>query len=200
MASLYSDIKSEPKIDTSGKNTNKIIMRYVLSPLLFGAMGFYAALTLDFITIPAWIVGLAAAGAAAFYKFVTTDDKKYRAGVEYGSAVWGKPADIEPYLNPKLHKNAILSASEGLNMERPANIKYDRNKNTLVIGGPGLWKTTGFIIPNILQANASFCITDPKGEILEQTGSFLYKKGYQIRIFNTKDKHLSHSYNPLLCY
>jgi len=195
MASLYSDIKKDSVVKPS-KKTNKIIMRYAMPFVLFGVVGFYIAMMIDFIPIHPLIVGVIAGGVAVFWRFVNTDDRKYRTGIEYGSAAWGRPSDIAPYLNPTLRKNAILSASEGLNMERPENITFDRNKNALVIGGSGTWKTTGFIIPNILQANASFCITDPKGEILEQTGRFLLKKGYCVKIFNMKDKHQSNSYNP----
>ena len=90
--------------------------------------------------------------------------KKYRKDIEYGSARWGKPDDIKPYIDPKPENNIILTATESLTMNsRPSNPKYARNKNVLVIGGSGSDKTRFFVKPNIMQMHSSYVITDPKG-------------------------------------
>ena len=90
--------------------------------------------------------------------------KKFRQGEEYGSARWGKPEDIKPYVDPEFSQNVILTRTEALTMNsRPAQPKYARNKNILVIGGSGSGKTRFFVKPNLMQCHSSFCVTDPKG-------------------------------------
>ena len=180
---------------------NKIITRFALPFGLWFIVGMFGANMLrSFIEFPWWLhnalIGAVLGGIGVFYKFVTTNDRKYRHGIEHGSAKWGKSADIAPFLNPKLDKNLLFSATEGLNLERPPNDDHERNKNVMIFGGPGTGKTQGYVIPNILQLHASYVITDPKGEILASTGRILKKSGYIVKVFNMKEKHLSHCYNP----
>ena len=123
--------------------------------------------------------------------------KKFRHNVEYGSARWGTHADIEPYMDPVFQNNVILSQTERLTMEsRPANPKYARNKNVLVVGGSGSGKTRFVLKPNLLQMHSSYVITDPKGTVVNECGMALLKNGYRIRIFNTINFKKSMRYNP----
>ena len=125
------------------------------------------------------------------------DAKKYRQGVEYGSARWGTPKDIRPFINPKFEENVILTATERLTMEsRPKQPQYARNKNVLIIGGSGSGKTRFWLKPNLLQMHSSYVITDPKGEILLSCGEALRRNGYRIRVLNTIDFKKSMHYNP----
>ncbi|MBE5839276.1 VirD4-like conjugal transfer protein, CD1115 family [Butyrivibrio sp.] len=124
--------------------------------------------------------------------------KKYRPGAEYGTARWGKPQDIEPFVNPKFQDNVILTQTERLTMEsRPKNPKYARNKNVLVVGGSGSGKTRFFLLPNLLQMHSSYVITDPKGDLILKTGATLKKHGYDVKVFNTINFKKSMHYNPL---
>ena len=112
--------------------------------------------------------------------------KKFRHNIEYGSARWGKSEDIEPYVDPVFENNVILSKTERLTMNsRPANPKYARNKNVLVVGGSGSGKTRFVIKPNILQMHSSYVVTDPKGTVVNEVGTALLKNGYRMKIFNT---------------
>ena len=123
--------------------------------------------------------------------------KTFRQNIEYGSAKWGTGKDIEPYINPDFKQNVILSETERLTMEsRPANPKYARNKNVLIVGNSGSGKTRFFIKPNILQMNSSFCITDPKGNLVSEVGTALLKNHYRLKIFNTINFKKSMHYNP----
>lgn len=123
--------------------------------------------------------------------------KKFRHNVEYGSARWGTHADIEPYMDPVFQNNVILFQTERLTMEsRPANPKYARNKNVLVVGGSGSGKTRFVLKPNLLQMHSSYVITDPKGTVVNECGMALLKNGYRIRIFNTINFKKSMRYNP----
>ena len=123
--------------------------------------------------------------------------KKFRHNQEYGSARWGTHADIEPYMDPMFANNVILSQTERLTMNnRPAQPKYARNKNTLVVGGSGSGKTRFFIKPNLLQMHSSYVLTDPKGTVLPEVGNALLKHGYRIKIFNTINFKKSMHYNP----
>lgn len=123
--------------------------------------------------------------------------KKYRQGEEYGSARWGTQEDILPYMDPVFRNNVILSRTERLTMNsRPANPKYARNKNILVIGGSGSGKTRFILKPNLLQMHSSYVITDPKGSVVNECGKALLVNGYEIRIFNTINFHKSMHYNP----
>ena len=128
--------------------------------------------------------------------------KKYRHGMEYGSARWGTPKDIEPFMAPKFFDNIILTKTEHLMMSnRPPDPKNARNKNVLVVGGSGSGKTRFFIKPNLLQCDSktfpvSFVVTDPKGSLIYECGHALAKKGYLIKTMNTINFHKSMHYNP----
>ena len=129
--------------------------------------------------------------------------KKYRHGMEYGSARWGGPKDIEPFMAPKFEDNIILTKTERLMMSnRPPDPKNSRNKNVLVVGGSGSGKTRFFIKPNLLQCDSknfpvSFVVTDPKGSIGVECGEALLKHGYKLKFFNTINFSKSMRYNPM---
>ncbi|WP_428849076.1 VirD4-like conjugal transfer protein, CD1115 family [Streptococcus suis] len=123
--------------------------------------------------------------------------KKFRNGVEYGSARWGDRKDIQPYEDPVFENNILLTDSEKLTMNsRPSNPKFARNKNILVVGGSGSGKTRFFVKPNLMQMHSSYCVTDPKGTIVLECGKMLEKNGYQIKILNTINFKKSMKYNP----
>ena len=123
--------------------------------------------------------------------------KKYRHGMEYGSARWGTPKDIEPFMAPKFADNIILTKTERLMMSnRPPDPKNARNKNVLVVGGSGSGKTRFWLKPNLLQCHSSYVVTDPKGSIVVECGNALLKKGYKVRILNTINFKKSMHYNP----
>lgn len=125
--------------------------------------------------------------------------KKFRQGEEYGSARWGKPEDIKPYMDENPEQNIILSQTEGLTMNsRPKMPKYARNKNVLVIGGSGSGKTRFFVEPNLMQMHSSYVVTDPKGTILIRLGHMLQKGGYRIKVLNTINFKKSMHYNPFV--
>ena len=123
--------------------------------------------------------------------------KKYRHGMEYGSARWGTPKDIEPFIAPKFEDNIILTKTERLMMSnRPPDPKNARNKNVLVVGGSGSGKTRFWLKPNLLQCHSSYVVTDPKGSIVVECGNALLKNGYKLRILNTINFKKSMHYNP----
>lgn len=123
--------------------------------------------------------------------------KKFRNGVEYGSARWGDRKDIQPYEDPVFENNILLTDSEKLTMNsRPSNPKFARNKNILVVGGSGSGKTRFFVKPNLMQMHSSYCVTYPKGTIVLECGKMLEKNGYQIKILNTINFKKSMKYNP----
>ena len=123
--------------------------------------------------------------------------KKYRQGVEYGSARWGTEKDIQPYKDPVFENNIILTATERLMMSgRPKEPKYARNKNILVIGGSGSGKTRFFVKPNLMQMHSSYVVTDPKGTVLVECGKMLSKNNYRIKVLNTINFAKSMHYNP----
>ena len=123
--------------------------------------------------------------------------KKYRHGMEYGSARWGTPKDIEPFMAPKFADNIILTKTERLMMSnRPPDPKNARNKNVLVVGGSGSGKTRFWLKPNLLQCHSSYVVTDPKGSIVVECGNALLKKGYKLKILNTINFSKSMHYNP----
>ena len=123
--------------------------------------------------------------------------KKYRRNVEYGSARWGKPEDIAPYIDPDFRNNVILTQTERLTMNsRPKDPKTARNKNVLVVGGSGSGKTRFFVKPQIMQMHSSYCITDPKGSLICETGKMLQSNGYRIKVLNTINFRKSMHYNP----
>ena len=144
------------------------------------------------------LVGLAIGGILRLAVYMKSKNaKKFRHNQEYGSARWGTHADIEPYMDPVFANNVILSQTERLTMNnRPAQPKYARNKNTLVVGGSGSGKTRFFIKPNLLQMHSSYVLTDPKGTVLPEVGNALLKHGYRIKIFNTINFKKSMHYNP----
>ena len=123
--------------------------------------------------------------------------KKFRQGVEYGSARWGTAKDIEPYVDPVFENNVLLTATERLMMSgRPKQPKYARNKNILVIGGSGSGKTRFFVKPNLMQMHSSYVVTDPKGTVLVECGKMLSKNNYRIKVLNTINFAKSMHYNP----
>ena len=123
--------------------------------------------------------------------------KKYRHGMEYGSARWGTPKDIEPFQAPKFADNIILTKTERLMMSnRPPDPKNARNKNVLVVGGSGSGKTRFWLKPNLLQCHSSYVVTDPKGTIVLECGNVMLKNGYKVKILNTINFKKSMHYNP----
>ena len=123
--------------------------------------------------------------------------KKFRQGVEYGSARWGNAKDIEPYMDSVFENNVLLTQTERLMMSgRPKQPKYARNKNILVIGGSGSGKTRFFVKPNLMQMHSSYVVTDPKGTVLVECGKMLKKGGYAIKVLNTINFAKSMHYNP----
>ena len=123
--------------------------------------------------------------------------KKFRKNLEYGSARWGKPEDIAPYVDPKFENNVILTRTERLMMSnRPKDPKTARNKNVLVVGGSGSGKTRFFIKPNLMQLHSSYVVTDPKGSIAVECGKLMLRNGYKVNIFNSINFKKSHHYNP----
>ena len=163
------------------------------------------------------VAGAALVRLAVYLK--AKNAKKYRRGVEYGSARWGRPEDIAPYIDPVPDWNIPLTRTEGLTMtSRPKQPKYARNKNILVIGGSGSGKTRFFVKPSIMQMHSSYVITDPKGQLLKETGKMLLHgapkldengkpvrdgrgkviyEPYRIKVLNTINFSKSMKYNPL---
>ena len=143
---------------------------------------------------------IGAACAAIVYLIVRykgMNAKKYRTGIEYGSARWGTRKDIAPFIDPQPDNNVILTASESLTMNsRPAQPKNARNKNILVIGGSGSGKTRFFVKPNLMQMHSSYVITDPKGTLITECGTMLDRGSYDVKSFNTVDFSRSMHYNP----
>ena len=144
---------------------------------------------------------LAGAGCGAAFRmavyFKAKNAKKFRQGVEYGSARWGNEKDIGPYMDPVFENNIILTATERLMMSgRPKLPKYARNKNVLVIGGSGSGKTRFYVKPNLMQMHSSYVVTDPKGTVLVECGRMLARNGYRIKVLNTINFAKSMNYNP----
>ena len=144
------------------------------------------------------LVGIACGAALRLAVYLKGKNaKKFRHNKEYGSARWGRHADIEPFEDPVFANNVILSQSERITMSsRPKIPKYARNKNVLVVGGSGSGKTRFFIKPNLLQMHSSYVVTDPKGGLVNEVGNALYKNGYRMKIFNTINFSKSMHYNP----
>ena len=146
-----------------------------------------------------WLVGIV--GAVAFrllIYFKSKNAKKYRRDAEYGSARWGNEKDIKPFVDPKFENNMLLTATERLTMNtRPKNPANARNLNFCGIGSSGSGKTRFWLTPQLLQAHSSYVVVDPKGGVLGQVGSFLQKRGYKIKVFNSIDFSKSMHYNPL---
>jgi len=144
------------------------------------------------------LIGLIAGALLKLAVYVKGKDrKKFRQGEEYGSARWGKPEDIKPYMDPEFSNNVILTQTEFLTMNScPKQPKYARNKNILVIGGSGSGKTRFFVKPNLMQMHSSYVVTDPKGTVLVECGKMLEKGGYVIKSLNTINFKKSMHYNP----
>ena len=146
-----------------------------------------------------WLVGIV--GAVAFrllIYFKSKNAKKFRRDEEYGSARWGTEKDIKPFVDPKFENNIILTGTEKLTINtRPKNPANARNLNCCVIGSSGSGKTRFWLTPQLLQAHSSYVVVDPKGGVLGQVGSFLQKRGYKIKVFNSIDFSKSMHYNPL---
>ena len=152
-------------------------------------------LSFHFTDISVGIVGVLAVKGILYLR--SKNAKKFRKGVEYGSARWGTAEDIKPYIDEDFFSNILLTNTERLTMNsRPKNPKFARNKNVLVIGGSGSGKTRFFVKPNLMQMTTSYCVTDPKGTILVECGKMLQKGGYKIRSLNTINFKKSMHYNP----
>ena len=144
------------------------------------------------------LIGIAGAVVIRLLVYVKGKNaKKYRKGMEYGSARWGGAQDIKPYVDPVFQNNIILTQTERLMMSsRPKQPKYARNKNVLVIGGSGSGKTRFFVKPNLMQMHSSYVVTDPKGTVLVECGKLLKRGGYKIKVLNTINFKKSMKYNP----
>ena len=152
-------------------------------------------LSFHFTDISVGIVGALAVKGILYLR--SKNAKKFRKGIEYGSARWGTAEDIKPYIDKNFYDNILLTQTERLTMNsRPKNPKFARNKNVLVIGGSGSGKTRFFVKPNLMQMTTSYCVTDPKGTILVECGKMLQKGGYKIRSLNTINFKKSMHYNP----
>ncbi|MCL2853100.1 MAG: type IV secretory system conjugative DNA transfer family protein, partial [Defluviitaleaceae bacterium] len=191
---------------------NKLGMAYRIAPgddLLRKLMGTMETLGIALSSLmpsfDLFDLAVGAVGTAVIYGIVYSKKKNaklYRKDVEYGSARWGKPADIKPFMDPNKENNIILTQTEGLMMNpRPPSPKYARNKNMLVIGGSGSGKTRFVLKPNLMQCRSkdfpvSFVVTDPKGSLIEETGKMLKRHGYRIKVLNTINFKKSMHYNP----
>ena len=146
-----------------------------------------------------WLVGLIGAVIIRLVVYVKSKNaKKFRKDVEYGSARWGTAKDIKPFIDPVFKNNVILTGTEYLTINtRPKNPANARNLNACVIGSSGSGKTRFWLTPQLLQANSSYVVVDPKGSILGQVGHFLQKQGYRIKVFNSVDFAKSMHYNPI---
>ena len=152
-------------------------------------------LSFHFTDISVGIVGALAVKGILYLR--SKNAKKFRKGIEYGSARWGTAEDIKPYIDKNFYDNILLTQTERLTMNsRPKNPKFARNKYVLVIGGSGSGKTRFFVKPNLMQMTTSYCVTDPKGTILVECGKMLQKGGYKIRSLNTINFKKSMHYNP----
>ena len=168
--------------------------------LLSIGVGFTAALSSPWLSFQPTDLLIGIAGAVVLRMAVYLkgkNAKKYRHGIEYGSARWGTAADIAPYMDKDFFQNIPMTQTERITMaSRPKQPKYARNKNILVIGGSGSGKTRFFCKPSLLQAHSSYVCTDPKGSIVIECGNALLKHGYTIKIFNTINFQKSMHYNP----
>ena len=180
-------VRLAPGADLSGK-------------LLAIGDGFTAAFASPLPSLHGIDILIGIAGAVVIRLVVYTkgkNAKKYRKGMEYGSARWGNAEDIKPYIDPVFENNVLLTQTERLMMSsRPKQPKYARNKNILVIGGSGSGKTRFFVKPNLMQMHSSYVVTDPKGTVLIECGKLLQRGGYKIKVLNTINFKKSMRYNP----
>jgi len=146
-----------------------------------------------------WLIGIV--GAVGFRLLIymkSKNAKKFRRDEEYGSARWGTEKDIKPFVDPKFENNVILTKTEFLTMNtRPKNLANARNLNACIIGSSGSGKTRFWLTPQLLQAHSSYVCVDPKGGVLSQVGTFLQRRGYKVKVFNSIDFSKSMHYNPL---
>lgn len=144
------------------------------------------------------LIGLAIGALLKLIIYIRSKNaKKYRKGVEYGSARWGSAKDIEPYIDPTFQNNVLLTQTERLTMNnRPKDPKTARNKNVLIVGGSGSGKTRFWLKPNLMQCHSSYVVTDPKGSIVIECGKLLLREGYKVKILNTINFKKSMHYNP----
>ena len=144
------------------------------------------------------LVGIAFAAIIRLVVYIKGKNaKKYRKGIEYGSARWGNAGDIRPFVDPVFQNNVILTQTEKLMMSnRPKNPKNARNKNVMIVGGSGSGKTRFWLKPNLMQCHSSYVVTDPKGSIVVECGKLLQREGYKIKILNTINFKKSMHYNP----
>ena len=141
-------------------------------------------------------IGIAVAIKLAVY-VKGRNAKKYRKNIEYGSARWGRPEDIKPFIDPTFRNNVILTETERLTMNnRPKDPRLARNKNVMVVGGSGSGKTRFWLKPNLMQCHSSYVVTDPKGSVVVECGQLLLREGYKIKILNTINFSKSMHYNP----
>lgn len=140
------------------------------------------------------VIGAVVVRAVVYFR--GKNAKKYRHGVEYGSARWGTADDIKPFIDPDFSKNILLTQTERIMLGRNKIPKYNINKNVLIIGGSGSGKTRFHVKPNLMQMNCSYCVTDPKGTVVLEVGKMLQRGGYEIKILNTINFKESMKYNP----
>jgi type IV secretion system protein VirD4 len=176
---------------------DSIIEKLMILLINFGKAFQNPLLSLNIQDICIGILGVAALKGYLYYR--RKNAKKYRKGVEYGSARWGTAKDIEPFVDPVFENNVILTQTERLTMNsRPKEPKYARNKNVIVIGGSGSGKTRFYVKPNLMQMSekVSYVVTDPKGTIVIECGKMLKDGGYKIKVLNTINFKKSMHYNP----
>ena len=196
------DLPKKEKSNTDLSITHSIPIhsgRLEQSPIPIGD-GFTAAFASPLPSVHPLDILVGIAGAVIIRLVVYTkgkNAKKYRKGIEYGSARWGNAEDIKPYIDPVFENNVLLTQTERLMMSsRPKQPKYARNKNILVIGGSGSGKTRFFVKPNLMQMHSSYVVTDPKGTVLIECGKLLQRGGYKIKVLNTINFKKSMRYNP----
>lgn len=195
----------------------KKLIPMIIMFMVFAVAGYFFANFIGIFPISDVLAGLAVGILGVFFRIASKDKRKYRRGLEHGSARWGTKSDIVPFVDKDkreiIHKktgkvkykatnkesadNIILTATESLTMDnRPKNPAHGRNKNVLVIGGSGSGKTRFYALPNIMQLHSSFCIVDPKGDILKSAGKLLKKNNFIIKVLNLIDFLASMGYNP----
>ena len=185
-------VRLAPGVDLSGK----------LLSIVYGFNAAFSSFAPSFhpVDLLIGVVGAVIIRLAVYLK--GRNGKKYRKGIEYGSARWGNAQDIKPYIDPVFENNVLLTQTERLTMNsRPKQPKYARNKNVLVIGGSGSGKTRFFVKPNLMQCTSktyptSFVVTDPKASIAVECGNMLLRYGYRLKIINTINFKKSMHYNP----
>ena len=177
---------------SAGENMGKRFMDTVIGLALLGSAPLPSLHPRDLL---AGIAGAAVIWIVVYFK--KKNAKKWRKNIEYGSARWGGPDDIKPFVDPKPENNVILTQTEFLTMNsRPKNPATARNKNCLIVGGSGSGKTRFWLKPNLLQLHSSYVVVDPKGGVLSECGNALKRAKYRIRVFNTINFKKSFHYNP----